>query len=311
MTKLDFGNDELGQALSEHCRLEERFPGIYVGLPHNSMVSDVKQMGDPRGAYGQTQLWVQAARRGAELGFWRTVMWDGISNQAHALTRFVGRIGIYADATTKSVKMKLGELLLANDPSVNWRNNGWAQGVMYNTVRDGLLTAPEPFHVWMIGHSVAKDEDGIIGMDAGGPASASKFSGGQFSVYLSMIRNKQGRFLVVDDYLRGANRIDVAVKLPPGTHLEGTDPSGALIPIPDDDFEASVAIHHELMLKLGLRWMRGGIHADKNVGKSTFASAFLGLPDTKPCLVIMSDNQGDLPTWWPEVKQATASNQKP
>jgi hypothetical protein len=114
------------------------------------------------------------------------------------------------------------------------------------------------------------------------------------------------RRLATKPYKQGVNEYTVTLKLPPGSRLPVADDKGFVV-LPDGEFEPTVAIHKALRDSLGMRWFRAGLFGKTNSGKSTFASAFLGLPDTKPCLVVMSDNQADLPSWWGQVKTEATS----
>lgn len=298
----DFGNDDLGKILNAHFRVEERFPGIHVALPYNEWEKG------PRTPSGQARILVEGAKRGAKLGFWRTVIWDTITNTAYALKNEYARNKVNKDESSKMFTVDLGENFLHNVPGVNWRDNGMAQDQCYYTIRDGLLTAPEPFHLWILGHEVAKEDAFTVGMDAGGPSSAPKFPAGQFMAFLHIREDAGVRRIATKPYKVGANEYTVTFKLAPGTRLSVADDKGFVV-LPDGDFAGNVAIHAEMMRALGMRYVRAGLFGKTNAGKSSFVSAFLGLPDTKPALVVMSDNQADLPSWWAQVK-APAVNDK-
>jgi len=300
MSAYDFGNDAYAKFLAKHLRIEEQFPGVHVLDPYSEPEKG------PRSSVGQVALIVDGIKRLAASGTIRTCVWDTITNTAYSMKNEFARSKVNKDDNSKHYTISDadgGSGFLHNVPGVNWRDNGMAQEQCYFTIRDRLLTAPEPFHLWILGHEATKKDISFIGMDAGGPASPAKFHGGQFSVFLNIVRADSGKhFLATQEYTRGMNKVQVTVKGPPGTVLPSANDKGFIELEPS--WTQNVAIHAELMDTLGLRYQRAGLHGQPNSGKSAFVSAFLGVPNTKPVLVVMSDNQRDLPTWYPQAKEA-------
>ena len=283
----------------EHLRVEEVADQVFVINPH----ADMEGFGtNPRTPRAQVSLICGFAKRMAAEGKLRTLMWDTVSNTARQIIREVGEAKVNRDEHSKNYRIDMeGEIV--NTPGINWRDNGMAQNVCRYNLRDPLLHAPEPFHVHLLGHAVSH-EDGNIGFDIGGPASAKDgnlFSGGKFTSFLYVGTKKGGeRFIATRPLAIRGFTVQSLFKAAPGRRLKLADDNG-IIEIPTDDYEASVEIWRDIMETQGTRLYRGGCFGDFNAGKTALTSAFLGLPDTKPAYIVESDQQLDLTTFWPQV----------
>lgn len=289
---IDFGS----KVLNDNVRVTQPFADIYVIEPYSDMRNKL------RGPRAQAEFAVHAVRRMAKDGLIRTVIWDTITNTAREVTSELAYHQVNKDDHSKNYAVDVGEGHFLNTPGVNWRDNGMAQNFCRYSIRDALIKAPEPFDLIMIGHEVRNNDEGLIGVDIAGKAAAANFPGGKFSAFLNMVVAKDGNRYVLTKSLRKEGLTRMAIFKPqPGTSLAIADDNG-MVKVPENDFDGCVSVWKALTDALAADPIRVGLYGEFDTGKSALASAYLGLPGKLPAVVVMSDSQSSLPTYWPQVK---------
>ena len=292
-------------ALAKYVEVSKPFDDIFLIVPQTDL--DVES---PRSPSVQAQLCTEAALGLVDNAGVQTVLYDGTTTTGFGLVEHYARAKSNKNKDSKHFEVEFSEEEEHSahvTAGVNWLDNGMAQRCMVQQIRQPLMSHPKDFGVILIGHEVSSE--GFIGMNAGGPANLRKFPGGAFTnwFYLDIDFDGNRRLLTKTGSVMG-NQAMVTMKTRPGTRLDPLffDEHGIVkIPDlnadPDETLKFMQGMFREIMRATGSAHLRCGLAGPPDAGKSTLMSAYLTLEGKKPAVIIMADNQTNLPTYWPEA----------
>lgn len=296
-------------AVAQHLTLTKPYDDIYLIVPRAA--SEHKSKDSP---VAQLKIIVKALLRMVDKDLIKTIIWDGMSNTGDAMTDQFAR-----EKTNKVDTSKHWEMELDDDsddledpdfivPGINWLDNGMSQRNSIMHFRQPLMSHPKnDFNLAILGHDRTKD--GFVGMDVGGPSSIKKFPGGAFTNWFFLEVDGDGQRVLHTTNMRVKGYQCVAtLKTRPGVKLNEeifNEDRSVVFPNvndePDKTLKFQQDFYNEVMRATGHRWLRFGITAAPDAGKSLLASALLTLPGNKPAAIVMADMQTGLPTYWPEA----------
>lgn len=295
-------------AVAQHLTLSKPYEDIYLIVPRAS--SESKSKDSP---VAQIKIITDALRRMVDLDLIKSIIWDGLSNTGDAMTDQFAREKTNKVDTSKHWELEFDEDSDDDDPEfivpgINWLDNGMSQRCSVMHIRQPLMSHHKSdFNLVFLGHDRVKD--GFVGMDVGGPSSIKKFPGGAFTNWFFLEVDGDGKRVLHTTNVRVKGYQCVAtLKTRPGVKLDEDifdEERSVHFPDINDDPDKCLKFqqdfYDEVKRVTGQRWLRFGITAAPDAGKSTLASALLTLPGNKPAAIVMADMQTGLPTYWPEA----------